>query len=94
MIALHIACIIVLCIALIALAMPASITYDTSEEFANVPDKARILSSWLSQNTSARYTEYIVANPDSNIVEYARLRQLQARGMLRDSRALQRAMSM
>lgn len=46
-----------------------------TEGFANVEDKARHLSSWLIDNPDAQYIEFIKANPESNIVEYTKLKQ-------------------
>lgn len=57
------------------------------ENFSSLGDKADQLSGWMRANPSAVYTQYIDANPSSNIVEYTILRDLHARNKLnsRDS---------
>lgn len=62
------------------------------EDFANIDEKVAHLREWIETRPRSPYTEYIAANPDSNIVEYARLRQLQSQRMLHDTRALRNAL--
>jgi len=85
--------IIVIILALIAVfAFVACRALHPREDFANIDEKVAHLREWVQARPRAPYTEYITANPDSNIVEYARLRQLQSRHMLHDSRALRDAL--
>lgn len=54
-----------------------------AEDFANVDSKATVLSNWFAQHgQSARYVDYIRDNPDSNIVEYSRLRDILVDGKI------------
>lgn len=47
-----------------------------SEGFSTVEEKAQQLSGWMTQHPTAPYVEYIQANPESNIVEYTKLRDI------------------
>jgi hypothetical protein len=53
------------------------------EDFATVDEKASQFSEWMTQHPSPTYAEFIQSNPDSNIVEYTKLRELSARGQLK-----------
>lgn len=46
------------------------------EDFATVEDKATQLSKWMRAHPGAPYVDFIRANPDSNIVEYTKMRTL------------------
>lgn len=90
----HIACIAAVCVVLVVIILVVYFfARPKSEDFTSVPDKALVLSEWLTVHPGAQYTEFISANPDSNIVEYAHLRKLQASGTsMRDQGAVQRAL--
>lgn len=51
----------------------------SSESFANVEEKATQLTQWVNQHPRGKYVEFIQDNPESNIVEYTKLRDLSAR---------------
>jgi Flp pilus assembly pilin Flp len=54
-----------------------------SESFTSVGDKVDELTEWMSAHgggSSATYANFIEDNPDSNIVEYTKLRALYADG--------------
>ena len=53
------------------------------EDFANIDSKATVLANWIAaRGQSSRYVDFIRDNPDSNIVEYARLRGLMVDGTI------------
>lgn len=52
--------------------------FTQSEDFATLDEKARHLTTWIQMHPTGPYVEFIKANPDSNIVEYTKLRQLLA----------------
>ena len=53
------------------------------EDFANIDSKAAVLANWIAaRGQSSRYVDFIRDNPDSNIVEYARLRGLMVDGTI------------
>lgn len=59
------------------------------ESFATVGDKARTLSLWMRKNGGAStYTGFIADNPDSNIVEYNKLRALYDSGRINSHSAV------
>lgn len=53
-----------------------------SEDFATVEEKASQLTRWIDNHPTGPYIEFIQANPDSNIVEYNKLRELSATNQL------------
>ena len=48
------------------------------EDFANVTAKATQLSQWMNAHPNGSYDEFIRNNPESNIVEYTKLRDITA----------------
>lgn len=58
------------------------------EGFATPREKASALSRWVSDNPRALYAEYIVANPESNIVEYSKIKELYAQGKLNPANSI------
>lgn len=68
-------CLAVICVFVILLCV-LYFKYWSNEGFASLDQKAGALSSWLRARPSASYGEYIEANPESNIVEYTKIRSL------------------
>jgi len=50
--------------------------HNREEDFATPEEKARTLRDWFWNHTAATYNEYILANPESNIVEYTEFRKM------------------
>ena len=53
-----------------------------AEDFTTNEEKATQLSQWVTENPSSPYTEFIQSNPESNIVEYTKLKELLSNGKL------------
>jgi hypothetical protein len=77
--------VLVVCIAFI-------VSYN-GEYFANINDKTTVLTNWFSSHgQSARYVDFIHDNPDSNIVEYARLRNMLTDGTINNHAMVAKAL--
>ena len=46
------------------------------EDFATVEEKANQLSKWFVTHPNGKYVEFVRDNPESNIVEFTKLRNL------------------
>ena len=73
------ACIVaIICVYLYLLAM--RVYAGQTEDFTTNEEKATQLSQWVTENPSSPYTNFIQANPESNIVEYTKLKELLSNG--------------
>lgn len=66
---------LVLCIVIIVVVLVIyQALRDREEDFATVREKATALSQWMRAHPRATYREFISENPESNQVEYMKLR--------------------
>jgi len=65
------------------------------ECFANIGEKVDAFAQWARENgDSPRYDKFIADHPDSNIVEYTRVRNLISTGGIHDKDTIKRTLRM
>lgn len=82
---------IILIILIIVICIVARDSMHSREEtFATLNDKANALSLWMRKHggANATYANFIADNPDSNIVEYNKLRALYDSGRINSQSAI------
>lgn len=69
---------VIICVLIIGLIYCLYMHY-CSEQFVSLEEKSSQLTKWMNKNPRGRYVKFIQDNPESNIVEYTKLRDLSAR---------------